>query len=185
MRRYGRKAFAMVLAVFTLGALVGPSIADRGERHRERRHENHEEEARDRLSPVAHPAYKETCGSCHFAYQPGLLPSGSWKKVLAGLSDHFGEVVDLAPDTRSDILGYLTSNAAENSSSKRSREIMRSLGGRTPTRITDTPCILHEHHEIRPNVFERKSIGSMSNCSACHRTADQGVYDDDHVVIPE
>ena len=185
LRSRGRKTFVTALVVFTLCGLVGTGMADRRERHRERRHEKHEEEARDRLPPVAHPAYEETCGACHFAYQPGLLPSGSWKKILAGLREHFGEAVELAPSARDDILGYLTANAAENSPSKRSRKIMRSLGGRTPTRITDIPCIRHEHHEIRSNVFERKSIGSMSNCSACHRTADQGVYDDDHVVIPE
>jgi len=183
--RYGRNTFAMVLVVITLGGLVGPSIADHHERHRERRHEEQEDRARDRLSPVAHPAYEETCGACHFAYQPGLLPSGSWKKVLAGLSDHFGEVVKLDPNTRGDILAYLTGNAAENCPSRRSLKIMQSLAGSTPKRISEIPCIRREHHEIRPNVFERRSIGSMSNCSACHRSADQGVYDDEYVVIPE
>lgn len=184
MTRHGKEVFAMFLVVTMLGGLVGPSIADHHEKHRERRHEKHEDETRDCLSPVAHPAYEETCGSCHFAYQPGLLPSGSWKKILGSLGDHFGEEIELGLDTRNDILDYLTANAAENNPSRQSRKIMRSLGGNTPMRITAIPCILHEHHEIRPSVFDRKAIGSMSNCSACHRTADQGIYDDDHVVIP-
>ena len=39
------------------------------------------------LSAVNNPTYKEQCGGCHFAYQPGLLPSGSWEKILAGGSN--------------------------------------------------------------------------------------------------
>ena len=37
------------------------------------------------LTPANNQTYKEECGACHFAYQPELLPSGSWEKVLAGL----------------------------------------------------------------------------------------------------
>jgi mono/diheme cytochrome c family protein len=34
-------------------------------------------------------------------------------------------------------------------------------------------------------VFVRPSVGSFSNCIACHTTAEKGVYDDDHVTIPQ
>jgi len=33
------------------------------------------------LTPVNNPTYIEECGDCHFAYQPELLPSGSWEKI--------------------------------------------------------------------------------------------------------
>ncbi|MDZ7696298.1 MAG: hypothetical protein U5R49_04980 [Deltaproteobacteria bacterium] len=31
---------------------------------------------------------------------------------------------------------------------------------------------------------ERESIGSFSNCAACHTTAEKGTYDDDGIQIP-
>ena len=137
------------------------------------------------LNPVNNPTYAENCGSCHFAYQPGLLPSGSWRKIVAGLEDHFGEAIALDNESKQTIVLYLVSNAAESSSAKRSVKIMNCLGDRTPIRITEIPYILREHHEIPSRVFERKAVGSMSNCPACHRSAEKGIYDDDDVAIPQ
>jgi len=138
------------------------------------------------LNPVSNPTYKEQCGACHFAYQPELLPSGSWEKILARLDDHFGEEVDLDLDSKKIIAEYLKANSAEYSSAKRAVKIMRSLRGQTPMRITDVPYIREKHQDddIPADAFTRKSVGSMSNCIACHTTAENGIYDDDHVVIP-
>lgn len=137
------------------------------------------------LKPVANQTYKETCGACHFAYQPGLLPSGSWVRILNNPEDHFGETLDIDAKSKKTIGKYLTDNAAEHSSAKRAVKIMKSLRGQTPSRITEIPYIRHKHQDIPPEVFSRKSVGSLSNCSACHRTADQGIYEDDNVVIPK
>jgi len=52
-------------------------------------------------------------------------------------------------------------------------------------RITDTPYIREKHHELDPEVLKRKSIGSLSNCIACHTTAEKGIYEDDNVKIPQ
>lgn len=52
-------------------------------------------------------------------------------------------------------------------------------------RITDVPYIREKHHELNPNIFNRESIGSLSNCMACHITAEKGVYQDDNVRIPK
>ena len=136
------------------------------------------------LRPVDNPTYKEECGACHFVYQPELLPSGSWEKILAGLEDHFGEVLELDPESRKIIAEHLKANAAEHSSAKRAVKITRSLGNRTPLRITHVPYIQEKHHEVSPSVLKRESIGSLSNCSTCHTTAEKGIYEDDHVVIP-
>ena len=138
------------------------------------------------LNPVSNPTYKEQCGACHFAYQPELLPSGSWEKILARLDDHFGEEVDLDLDSKKIIAEYLKANSAEYSSAKRAVKIMRSLRGQTPMRITDVPYIREKHQDddIPADAFTRKSVGSMSNCIACHTTAENGIYEDDHVVIP-
>ncbi len=52
-------------------------------------------------------------------------------------------------------------------------------------RITDTPYIREKHHEIKPEVFKRESVGSSSNCIACHTTAEEGIYEEDNVKIPK
>lgn len=136
------------------------------------------------LTPVNNPIYLKECGACHFTYQPELLPSGSWDKILARLEDHFGEVIELEPASRKVIGEYLKANAAEHSTAKRAVKIMRSLGNRTPVRITQIPYIKEKHNEVSPKVLERESIGSLSNCLACHTTAEKGIYDDDYIVIP-
>jgi cytochrome c551/c552 len=139
------------------------------------------------LNPVNNPTYREECGACHFAYQPELLPSGSWEKILAGLADHNGEEIEIDQESKKIISEYLKANSAEYSSAKRAVKIMKSLRGQTPMRITDVPYIRHKHEDddIPADAFTRKSVGSMSNCVACHTTAENGIYDDDHVVIPK
>ncbi len=44
---------------------------------------------------VDNPLYAAECGGCHFAYQPGLLPEASWRKMMGSLADHFGENAEL------------------------------------------------------------------------------------------
>jgi len=157
-----------------------------GEKRRYRkRHRNESEHHGNRyLSTVNNPTYLETCGACHFAYQPELLPSGSWDKILAGLDDHFGEFIEIDPDSKKIIGEYLRANGAERSPAKRAAKIISSLGGKTPLRITEIPYIKEKHHEIPSEVLKRESIGSLSNCLACHKTAEKGIYDDDSAVIP-
>lgn len=163
------------------------SADDNGKKHRyrERRYGDNNHYRKKYLKPVNNNTYTDYCGACHFAYQPGLLPSGSWHKVLENSEDHFGEILDLDADAREEVYEYLTSNAANTSSSKLSQKIMRCLDGQTPLRITFIPYIRKEHHEIGQSVVNRPSVGSLSNCIACHRNADRGVYDDDRVSIPE
>ena len=137
------------------------------------------------LTPVNNEVFKQECGVCHFAYQPGLLPSGSWEKILSNLPTHFGEEVSLDQESKNIISEYLRANAAEHSRAKRARKILKSLRGQTPLRITETPYIQEKHHELDSGIFSRQSIGSRSNCIACHLTAKQGNYDDDFVRIPK
>ncbi|MBU4208742.1 MAG: diheme cytochrome c [Proteobacteria bacterium] len=157
---------------------------DHKEKRNRKSHRHNEHDGRY-LKPVNNPTYKGECGACHFAYQPELLPEASWMKILTNLDDHFGESIELDDDSRKAISGYLKSNSAESSSAKRAVKIMRSLGNQVPLRITDIPYIREKHHEISPNVLKRESIGSLSNCSACHTTAENGIYEDDNVKIPK
>lgn len=155
----------------------------RRHQRRERRHSEHN--GQKKLPAVNNSTYKENCGACHFAYQPQLLPSGSWSRILSDRSDHFGETLELEPESEKMIREYLKANAADFSSSKLSARFLRSLGGKTPKRISDIPCIRKYHREISRDVINRESIGSLSNCAACHRNAEKGVYDDDDVKIPK
>jgi len=186
-----QKCIVFLLALFLLtnGAFYA-ALADHDE-HEEKRwyqkifdwdddddddDDNHHEKGRDfskhhskrYLNPVDNPTYGEECGACHFAYQPELLPSGSWEKILAGLEVHFGEIIELDPELRKIIAEYLKANAAEHSSAKRAVKIMRSLRDRTPLRITEVPYIQEKHHEVSANVLKRESIGSLSNLSLIH-----------------
>ena len=156
------------------------------DKHRWRNRKKNRDHALDdsSLTPVNHPIYEGECGACHFAYQPELLPSASWMKILDQLDDHFGEEIALDPDSRKSISDYLDSNGAEKSLAKQSVRIIRSLGGYVPIRITDVPYIREKHHELSAEVLSRTSVGGLSNCAACHTTAEEGIYDDDNVRIP-
>lgn len=137
------------------------------------------------LPPVTDELYRKTCGACHFAYQPGLLPERSWKKILGSEGRHPGGVLYLDSSTKDKIREYLVKNSAEYSPSKRSGKMLASIdSGRTPLRITDVPYIKHKHCQIHDEVFKRKYVGSRGNCIACHRKARQGIYDRG-VIIPQ
>jgi len=136
------------------------------------------------MKPVSNPVYKQVCGACHFAYLPEMLPSGSWKLILDNHGKYFGAESGVDGNNRQVILQYLSANAAEQSRAKRPRKIMKSLRGNLPARITDIPYIRKKHDEVSPELFRRKSVGSFSHCDACHRTAEQGIFDDDNVAVP-
>ncbi len=158
--------------------------------HHEREHESDEHgwgwgRARHDINPVQHAKYAEECGACHFAYQPGLLPTASWQRIMAGLSDHFGENAELDATTRTELLGYLTDNAADQANGGRSAHITVSLQDTTPLRITETAYFRRKHHEIPLRaVKDNPKVGSFSQCNTCHTTASQGSYDEDSVRIP-
>lgn len=177
----------MLMAVSGSICLVGADDDHNGN-HRESRHERHEHEDDDHkggaLKPVNNRSYREGCGDCHFAYQPELLPSASWTKILAGLDDHFGEPVTLADDSKKVISDYLKSNGAETSSAKVAVRIIQSLGNEAPMRITEILYIRKKHYGVPADAIKNKAIGTLSNCSACHTTAENGLYDDDNVTIP-
>ena len=187
-----KKGIILLMALLLLGeGIFCVVLADHNEhkerkRYQKRQRNGFEHDGKGHLKPVDNSTYKQICGDCHFAYQPELLPSGSWGKILAGLADHFGEEIEIDQESKKIITEYLKANSAEYSSAKPAVKIMRSLRGQTPMRITDVPYIRHKHEDddIPADAFTRKSVGSMSNCIACHTTAENGIYDEDHVVIP-
>ena len=137
------------------------------------------------LPVVDHAAYIKECGACHFTFQPGLLPSGSWEKIMGDLENHFDDDASLKKEVKEDILKYLLAGAAEHSGAKRSVKIMRSLGEQTPLRITETPYIIRKHDELSDRIIKRKSIQTLSNCMACHTSAKRGIYSERYIHIPK
>ncbi len=132
-------------------------------------------------SGAQNPLYIDECGSCHMVYPAQLLPDASWRKVMQGLEDHFGENAEVDATTRQALEDYLI----QASSSGSYQKLFRNLGNRAPLRITELPYFIHEHDEI-PSRFIRAndSVSSVSQCNACHQKAERGQFDEDDVTIP-
>lgn len=171
----------LFLAAFLSVLLTASADHDDKQKHRDKEKHGVKED----FSPVSNGTYRTQCGACHFVYQPELLPSRSWEKLLSGLKDHFGEAVEFNPETLKTIREFLTLHAADQSNAERAKKIIRSLGSSTPLRVSEVPYIAEKHHDVTVDVFQRSSIGSRGNCIACHKKADAGIYDDDDVVIPK
>jgi len=140
------------------------------------------------VAPVTDPVYLEECGSCHFAYQPGLLPEASWRKLLdaKALADHFGENAELDDGTRQKLLDVLVASSADKSRYKRSKKIMSSLEeGEAPLRITKAPYFVEKHEDVGDEYVKNNSkVKSLSYCNKCHQRAKDAIFDDDTVYIP-
>jgi len=138
------------------------------------------------LPRTINQAWQQECASCHLAYSPAFLPQASWRRLMNGLDRHFGENAGLDPATQADILRFLEANAADRGGSRIGSKVMKRMpAGEAPLRITDTRWFVHKHDEVSQSVWSRKSIGSTAHCAACHRQAEQGVFDEDTVRIPK
>lgn len=113
-------------------------------------------------------AFKKECSACHMAYPPEFLPRASWKKIVSGLSNHFGEDASLPGKEAKSIEAYLVNNAAETSRFR--SQIMWGLKkGAAPMRITETPFWIRIHsEEVSESTFKSPRVRSKSNCPACH-----------------
>jgi len=138
------------------------------------------------VARVDNAQYVKECGGCHFAYQPGLLPERSWRKVMNQLKDHFGDNAELSAPTHEQVLAYLVANSAEHGSYRRSEKILRSIAASdAPDRITNTPYIRHKHDELPVKLVKgNDKVGSLSNCAACHTKAEQGSFREGEIRIP-
>jgi hypothetical protein len=115
------------------------------------------------------------------AFQPQFLPQRSWRKMMDGLPDHFGEDASLPEATRLEIAAYLEANAGDVSGSREGRKFVKSIAAnRSPLRITEVPRWVGEHRgEVRESAWTDPRVRGKANCVACHRGADSGWYDDD------
>lgn len=120
------------------------------------------------VPPVAHQATLEECGECHMAYQPALLPRESWAAIMDGLADHFGEDASLSPAVAAEIRAYLV-GASVPARRKLAQPVLA---------ITEQRWWQHEHDDIRPSAWRDPKVLSKSNCPACHKGAERGIYED-------
>lgn len=120
--------------------------------------------------------YTQECGACHLAYPPGLLPGPSWQRVMAQLGHHFGSDASLEPAAAREIGAWLQAHAG---SGRR--------GGEEPPqdRISKARWFVREHDEIAASTWKRASIGSASQCAACHAGAAEGNFDEHAIRIPK
>ena len=138
------------------------------------------------VAPVNNQLYIKECGSCHFPYQPGLLPANSWKKIMVNLDKHFETDATLAPEDFVTLSKYLNDNSAEkNMQYKRSNRIVSSLlPGQVADSISTTPYMVQKHREIRKDLITQPDVKGLFNCMACHTTADKGIYSERAIRIP-
>lgn len=138
------------------------------------------------VAVVTDELYKKECGSCHFAYQPGLLPSNAWEKMMSNMQDHFDTDATLAEEDHDAILEYLRKNSAEKAMEyKRSNKIVKSIKrGDIPESISKTPYMIKKHREIREDLITQDEVKGLFNCTACHTTAEKGIYSERDILIP-
>jgi len=139
------------------------------------RHEREEDHERSSYSSKIDPLYQTECGECHIAYPAYLHTKESWRKVMAGLDDHFGDNAELDVNTVAQITKYLIQNASSSYFWNRSN----------PLRLTETRMFQAEHDEVpRGAVGSNKQVKSYANCNDCHQRADQGSYREREIRIP-
>jgi nitrate/TMAO reductase-like tetraheme cytochrome c subunit len=123
-----------------------------------------------------HAKHQQECAACHVAYPPGLLPAASWARIMGGLGKHFGTDASLDAASTADIAAWLKANAGTGR-----------RGSEEPPqdRISKSNWFVHQHDEVSASTWKRASIGSPSNCAACHSGAAKGDFNEHAVRIPK
>ncbi|WP_420024545.1 cytochrome b/b6 domain-containing protein (plasmid) [Cereibacter azotoformans] len=135
--------------------------------------------------PVAFdPATRAECSACHMAYHPSLLPAASWRALMAGLPDHFGEDASLDPATAAEIEGWLVAHAAESADTLPAHVFAR-VAPEAPFAISESPSWTRLHGDLTDALFQRASIKSRSNCVACHADAETGLFSPFSIHVPK
>jgi len=130
------------------------------------------------------PVYAKECGACHTAYHPSLAPAATWRAVIDGLDEHFGDDASLDAPLTARLLDYLVVNAAERWDSKPAN-FFRLPDAAQPLRITASPAWQRIHRRIPQTAFGVKAVGGKLNCSACHSDAASGRFAPQAIVTPK
>ena len=168
----------IVAAIFLSAAIITPALSLIYETPLNRSI-HHPIEYENELS-----SFVEECGSCHTLYPPFLLPAESWRKLMAGLENHFGDDASLDEATRKEIEDFLVKNSAQNSTKEAAVYILKSLKNH-PIAITKTPFWKEKHAKLDKNIFESQKVKSKANCKACHKNIEKGMIEDAQIEIPK
>jgi cytochrome b len=129
--------------------------------------------------------WRDECGSCHVAYHPTLLPARSWRALMDGQNDHFGENLALDKAAAGGILEFLQKYSAETGMTEPAYKINKSIpAGETPLRITETGYWREKHRDVRDQLWKHPRVRAKANCSACHLDAERGTYEDAAMRLP-
>ena len=147
------------------------------------------------FAPVTDAKYQSECGTCHFAYLPGMLPARSWDALLTKSNEHFGETLSLDPETLRHIRDYLTANAGDRNDFAGSKQFLRQLSDEsTPLRITGLRTFKGYHFSVLYKMgLERglhsvrdlspSAIKAVLNCNSCHEKAAAGSFAQREIII--
>ena len=134
----------------------------------------------DNYSLPKNAAFEEECASCHMAYPPQMLDANSWRAMMNGLSKHFGSDASIDEKRRIAITDFLVAH-----SGGRKTGDTRDAQGKPLLRITETARFDKKHREIAAATWQRASIKSPANCTACHAQAAAGDYNERSIRIPK
>lgn len=166
---------------FGLGSFSSTASADR---HSDKHSDKHKSQ-KYRSEFQQNTVYVEECGACHMAYPPGLLPAVSWHNMMMTLEDHFGENAEIDKQTKSHITSYLERQSLGKNRYSRMGKMSRNLPEVAPMRISELPYFIRKHDEIPEGlVGDNSEVGSLSQCDSCHKQAEKGDFDEDHITIP-
>jgi hypothetical protein len=126
-----------------------------------------------RVPPL--PAYQQECASCHIAYPPGMLPAGSWQRLMNNLQRHYGADASTDAATVTALSAWLNANAG---AYKRVREEP------PEDRITQSAWFIREHRKVPDAAWKLPAVKHAANCAACHTQADKGDFNDRNVRVP-
>lgn len=172
-------ARALAVALLAAGMTISAAYADDDHegRYGERHSGKYGGENRGKpLQPAQTNAkYQKECSDCHITYAPGLLPAESWRKVMNGLSKHFGTDASLNAQDNKEITDFLVNNASN-----------RWSAPTAPLRISETAWFKRKHdsREVSPEVWKDPKVKSPANCAACHPLAELGDFNEHDIRMP-
>lgn len=130
----------------------------------------------DLRQPITHQLTKYECGACHFAYPASMLPEASWRKIMQGLENHFGEDASLELEAIQDITQYLVAQAAD--TKPQFSKYLRGIDAQNPPiRITETEYWTGKHFAISKEHLPSGLAGLKAVCTVCHLRAEDGYYE--------
>lgn len=124
------------------------------------------------------PILVKECSSCHLAFSAGWLPQASWKKIVNGLPNHFGDDARLPDERKAQVEAALMAGAGDAKTGRSSPFVKSVNGDEAPLRLSETMGFQRKHKKFKPGTATVARAKSLANCQACHPKAAEGVFED-------